>query len=608
MRNLIVICFAYLLYFKTNFSTSDLDRRISFAPLPPANHFHFRKIGEDVRCGGGDPIQVLSTPTFGQCKEQCIKLEACLFVAFWKKISKCEIFEICETMEPPEKRKASIWLFARMTDCMLQTELTTEFPAGRYATMISSQFAEHVVKASPPNQNILCKCVAPKWMVCGIFLDPGSPSDQIVRTRLRRVQRLHQGLQGLDLSPITYHDPADTRPNSELVHAELMDLEPKYCIDINICHNFGNTGMYCPFNGRSFLAGDPVYILNTDMDSVFQGTSVPCFSVMGLRQYSMRLGSDGVVRSGEFKDILMRHPNEMLTVGNYSIFFIINQEQREDGACHIKIVPERPQDKAEPSDPTASFDMGQFEEAWKEAGEQVDETSSKKKKKKKKAKKASERIEDSASDLQVEQDAQETETTSTFSPTILPTSATSPDLSSKSILSLTETQRQRRKESRKKRIPADFLNDDNPFSESEIPRSERPARKQIISHDVGLQLSPPELAGQSPRAAPHLAEPFSDSVLVRPGRPQNHGTPQVGFPTLSTLHGAAMPLREPKPSERPPRKSSLQENHVQTALNLPGKSRYLHVFILVLLIFIMVPCFSKRTSSEENFYIEFNSI
>lgn len=235
------------------------------------------------------------------------------------------------------------------------------------------------------------------------------------------------------------------------------------------------------------------------------------------------------------------------------------------------------------------------------------ETPQRKRRKRKKQKKASERIEDSASDLQVEQDAQETETTSTFAPTTSPTSATSPDLSSKNMLSLTETQRQRRKESRKKRVPADFLNDDNPSSESEILRSDRPARKQIISHDVGLQLSPPELTGQSPRAAPHLAEPFSDSVLVRPGRPQNHGTPQVGFPALSTLHGA-MPLREPKPSELPPRKSSLQENHVQTALNLPGKSRYLHVFILVLLIFIMVPCFSKSTSSEENFYIEFNSI
>jgi len=298
----------------------------------------FNKIYEAVRCDavkrtqGLIDVSVTSTTALGNaafshCRDRCFQDHSCGFYAFWRKRNWCETYETCTSQS--QDGNAQISVYQRLTEC----EAEILFAPKKYVQTMQESFASGMVRWEGPNKNFHCQCTTRSWMICVIYISPGTPEEGAVNQKLNRQDQI--GMKPFFIAP-SVMDPArapicydDTMGLGHTkVHVELELLQPSFCIPMELCSETPPSSV----NKYPFKSGDPVYILQSDEEQVKNGKSVICASVPGMRSLSM---SEFSIQNGGFKDPWGREPEALLLVKrNYRMYFIFDQEQLALGICN----------------------------------------------------------------------------------------------------------------------------------------------------------------------------------------------------------------------------------------------------------------------------------
>ena len=96
-----------------------------------------------------------------------------------------------------------------------------------------------------------------------------------------------------------------------------------FCIHISICYD-GTPNKLCPITSKYLRAGEPVWILNSDVSAVHRRSAVPCLSDVGVRQISLApTPSKENLQYTSFFDPLGRQPSrKLLPNRDYTLFFV----------------------------------------------------------------------------------------------------------------------------------------------------------------------------------------------------------------------------------------------------------------------------------------------
>ena len=72
----------------------------------------------------------------------------------------------------------------------------------------------------------------------------------------------------------------------------------------------------CPLKLRNFRAGDPIYVLNSEVEKAIEGEPVACVSMSGLRSFGMHSGRNG------FLDPFDRATERLFVKSDYTLFVL----------------------------------------------------------------------------------------------------------------------------------------------------------------------------------------------------------------------------------------------------------------------------------------------
>jgi len=237
---------------------------------------------------------------------------------------------------------------------------------GRYPRLIAREFMTNMVMAGDPKRNLVCSCQTESYMVCNIYVAPGSLEESAVMMRLDRSQTADQLLPFFILEIIS--NPEDVIPDPIMFNDGSCE-SPVLCV-INVIHNTlpqqsaeairalwrpikrsqsdskliqydrktlarsesSPTRFHyptrplplrqcipdaCPITQNPFRVNDIVYILRSDAENINQQKAVPCISALAMKQLAAE-DSDG-----EFHDPLRRENGEYLTLSSNYISYVL---------------------------------------------------------------------------------------------------------------------------------------------------------------------------------------------------------------------------------------------------------------------------------------------
>jgi len=263
-----------------------------------------RKIYENVRCVDGYPLtKGLVEGGLDECKTKCLEDTECVFYAFWLQKNYCETYVSCHHVESDGDN--AIHVFKRMSHCDVAQEV--------YSRMIPKYFPQGTLKIDPPNPNMYCKCISRAWMFCVIYIAPGTSEYNAVTAKLNRkdpekmkpFETLPSRTRPPERRPIIYRQARSS------IIAEIETWPPGKCFHVSKCTR-GTPGKGCPFTGKPFKSGDPVYVLKGAMAEIERGTPVSCYSMMGFR--------DGYREKPEIEK-------------NYAVYLIFDDADMQAGYC-----------------------------------------------------------------------------------------------------------------------------------------------------------------------------------------------------------------------------------------------------------------------------------
>jgi len=263
-----------------------------------------RKIYENVRCVDGYPLtKGLVEGGLEECKKECLDDPECVFYAFWLEKNYCETYDSCYHLESDGDNV--IHVFKRMSHCDVAQAV--------YSRMIPKYFPAGTLKIDPPNPNLYCKCISRAWMFCVIYVAPGTGEYNAVTAKLNRKDP--EKMKPFESLPSRTRPPEQRpiifRQARSSIIAEIETWPPGKCFHVSKCTR-GTPGKGCPFTGKPFKSGDPVYVLRGAMAEIERGTPVSCYSMMGFR--------DGYREKPEIEV-------------NYAIYLIFDDADMQAGYC-----------------------------------------------------------------------------------------------------------------------------------------------------------------------------------------------------------------------------------------------------------------------------------
>jgi len=318
----------------------------------------FEKIYEDVFCKDrppqfDPPIFTGKMDNVKDCKAKCVSEMKCLYMAFWVKTKKCQLYNSCYSQKSDAGQR--ILVLRRVTPCEQEVEnyvekMRHEFPVATLRPMfMPNEWEKSIVpKSSWPNPNFFCKCIGISWMMCGIFLLDASWEFQGLMSRwtfndlpnMKPFFVLSNGNNrfGAEKYYLAY---ADTPPRAlaelqiiEHIIDEESGIRPG-CLHISQCIRGSKTGNE-PIQKRPFQSGEPVYVLETDKFAAGTNLPVVCIAVQAMRSYLIDI-VDQLKDDGSFLDPLGRSngPKEKLTIKeDYHILFIFDDMAMDTGICN----------------------------------------------------------------------------------------------------------------------------------------------------------------------------------------------------------------------------------------------------------------------------------
>jgi len=297
----------------------------------------FRSIYENVRCDDPKLTKGLSKG-LADCKARCNPHEECNFFAYWTKRKWCETYEKCTSTSADKGN--DITVYKRSTECDVVMD--------EYLSNIAAQFPEGIIRTHGHNRNIHCKCLTRTWMFCTIFVEKDSEEEGVIARRLFREDlEPFQVLVTVDNQtpgPLVYIRPQPLPIPSIGRHAsstaEIKVAYPVRCIDLDLCNRgtpaneaWGSPAGFCPIEKEPFKSGDPVYILNDDIQTLMQGEPIACISMTGLRIYSAMSTDGGIIDPWYRQEERRVHMKR-----DYTIFYAFSKDELDEGVCGTKVV------------------------------------------------------------------------------------------------------------------------------------------------------------------------------------------------------------------------------------------------------------------------------
>jgi len=237
---------------------------------------HLRKVYENVRCVDSLPLTkgLASNVGLDECRQNCIGSDLCEYFAFWPLQNWCETYESCFYQESDGENTINV--FKRMSHCDVANQI--------YMKLIPRQFPTAMVKADVPNPNFHCQCISKAWMFCVIFAAPGTAEHAAVQKKFDRydAEKMKPFVLWPSRTRTVEQQPIIFRQGPKSVNAEIEVWPPGKCFHVSKCVR-GTPGRHCPFSGRPFKSGDPVYVLKSAMTDIEKGTPVSCYSMAGFR-------------------------------------------------------------------------------------------------------------------------------------------------------------------------------------------------------------------------------------------------------------------------------------------------------------------------------------
>jgi len=482
---------------------------------------HFEKAFDGVKCdkppltkgkagGGGSG--------FDQCRLRCINDLNCIFFSYWKKTRYCETYPSCD-MQIPDEKGNDVTTYGRLTECDFELEQT-----GRSSSVITiaKQFKpEGIVQFegdTGDTPNMVCQCTGLFFMICVIYVNPGSDVDIAVQKKFTRdnPENLHpfyaMPMADSSAPSIICVDLISAVTGVELF-VEMDVLSYSQCIYRWQCsgkHDKIQDEERCPVMRTEFQESEVVFIMNADEEKAKRGEKVKCISINGLRALRSPLGITDPYGRGD----------GLHEYADYKKFILWDEETYQAGACRDwSAEPPRPgsSSQAGPSSLSPPSDLEFFPGpvTSPSGGQKKKKGKGKKKKAKKKSakKEAGEQGEEdeneeedetpqiphaelsklsitspSSSSQQLENFVKPQEASSTDHSQMqaAPASAASPSLTSPSGTMLTPEQRSRRKHIRLMRgIPKEFLpsSSSTSHSGSQIPSDEERQEERVATFD-----------------------------------------------------------------------------------------------------------------------------
>jgi len=293
---------------------------------------HFDKVFDGMKCDkepltkgkiGGGGIG------FDQCRLRCIEDGHCIYFSYWKKTRYCETYPSCDKQVPDEKGN-DVTTYGRLTECDFELEQTGT--ASSVNTIARLFKPEGIVQFKGDRPNMVCQCTGLFFIICVIYVNPGSEVDLAVQKKFTR-----DNLENLYpfYAMAVKGDPAGTGTIcvdlvSAVTGAELfveMDVLPySRCIYRWQCsgkHEKMENEEVCPVMRTEFQESEVVFIKATDEEKVKKGQQVQCISFNGLRALRSPLGiTDPYGRGEGFKE------ND-----DYQRYILWEEDAFQMGAC-----------------------------------------------------------------------------------------------------------------------------------------------------------------------------------------------------------------------------------------------------------------------------------
>jgi len=295
----------------------------------------FIKAVDDSRCEGGKKLFVGNVFAFRECKDRCIDHEQCSYFTFWFQSKKCETYDDCRTVVKESKR-TQVWV--RYSTCEMSVAFGSRPP--NFLSIVERGFRPGLVTIMGPNRNTECACMTEIWMICAIFVEPGSDREKELNEKLDRndptKMRPTFAIMDSDLKHV--EPPIITRAvlnlntedmtMQETIYAEIQVMPYSQCIHVSLC-SAGTPGGICPVLGTHLQTGEAVYILKVDVPTVNAGKPVVCITAAGLRTVATADSkNDGI------KDPLGRESDRPLFLkDDYLMYFIFEEEELASGIC-----------------------------------------------------------------------------------------------------------------------------------------------------------------------------------------------------------------------------------------------------------------------------------
>jgi len=302
----------------------------------------FETIYYDVRCAptliralSSEPVSSLT-----ECKRKCTSNPKCGFIAYWKK-GWCETYFNCDaTTDKDDKERPlkNVQVLKRLTRCEADIGISSD---GRYMKAISNAFPDGIVRLQSPKRNINCVCVTDRWAICGIFVREGTEEANAVMQKLNPSRPeppfcLLASLIVFSIDDQNICQEQSAAPMRQRVFAEMEVMSSFACIHVTICTD-GTPNAACPVTKKLFKPGDPVYILNDDIERMNKREAVPCISKQGMMKLGMTMadqGSRSSVSYRPFEDPLGRRSGDRLWARkDYTLFWIFDEAFLDTGIC-----------------------------------------------------------------------------------------------------------------------------------------------------------------------------------------------------------------------------------------------------------------------------------
>jgi len=327
----------------------------------------FETIYYDVRCAptliralSSEPVSSLT-----ECKRKCSSNPKCGFIAYWKK-GWCETYFNCDAttnIDDKGRPLKNVQVLKRLTRCEADIGISSD---GRYMKAISSAFPDGIVRLQSPRRNINCVCVTDRWAICGIFVMEGTEEANAVMQKLNPTRPeppfcLLASLIVFSIDDESICQDQNAAPMRQRVFAEMEVMSSFACIHVTICTD-GTPNAACPVTKKPFKPGDPVYILNDDIERMNNLEAVPCISKKGMMKLGMTMsdqGSRSSVSYRPFEDPLGRRSGDRLWARrDYSLFWIFNEDFLDTGICREWMMANVKDQGAEPALPDPSVSEG----------------------------------------------------------------------------------------------------------------------------------------------------------------------------------------------------------------------------------------------------------